>query len=293
MVTRHCEIELRRYSLSRRLSSLSSSWNMRLPLELTDTVIDHLHNDQQALSACALTCRVWLPTVRFHRFRNVSLSCDATHHFHEVLLASPDVRTLVQTLELHGQLGWPLESPAWRGASYAFLTLLPSVTEMKLVGVFFEDSVHDVFATNLMGLTRLTMYRCRFRSFHYFITLIGSFPSLCALSLSLASIWRFQFPLPSAILDDLRSYLPAGLRTLHLGEPWMGENDPQTVESQQVTVREMLMLGIHTKRTVEISQQLVDALGPSTLERLELVIGDPNGMSSTSACSWHRIPCSR
>lgn len=264
--------------------------NMRLPTELTDSVIDHLYDDEPTLSACALTCRVWLPTVRFHRFRNVSLSCDATDRFHEVLLESPVVRTLVQTLELRGQLGWPLESPVWHGASYAFLALLPAVTEVKLVGVFFEDSVHDVFVTTLMGLTRLTMYRCRFRSFHYFISLIGSFPSLHTLSLSLALIWRFQFPLPPAISDDLQSHLPGGLRTLHLGEPWMSEDESGL---EHVTVREMLMLEIHTKRTMEVAQLLVDALGPSTLEKLELVIGDPNALSSASICSCRQTLCSR
>ena len=249
---------------------------MHLPQELTDSIIDHLYDDEHALSACALTCRTWLPTVRFHRFRHVSLSCDATHRFHEALVASPDVGPLVHSLELHGQLAWPLESPAWHGTSYAFLTLLPAVTAVTLVGVYFEESVYDVFVANLMSLTSLAMYRCRFRSFHYFITLIGSFPSLHTLSLSLASIWRFHFPLPPDVADDLQSHLPKRLRTLHLGEPWMSEDDPRTSAPEQITVREMLMLEIHTRRSIEIAQRLVNALGPSTLEELELIIGDAN-----------------
>ncbi|EPS97225.1 hypothetical protein FOMPIDRAFT_95356 [Fomitopsis schrenkii] len=243
---------------------------MRLPLELTDSVIDHLHNDERTLSVCALTCRAWLPTVRFHRFHHVSLSCDATRRFHEVLLASPEVRALVHTLELHGQLGWPLDSPAWHGASYDFLKLLPAVTEAKLVGVYFEDSVQEMFVANLMGLTRLTTYRCRFRSFYFFVTLIGSFPSLNTLSFSLSLIWRFHFPSPS----DIPSYLPEGLRTLKLGEP----EDPRTSGDEQMTMREMLMLEIHAKRTMEVAQQLVDALGPGTLEGLEFAVGDANGL---------------
>ncbi|KZT71038.1 hypothetical protein DAEQUDRAFT_724793 [Daedalea quercina L-15889] len=249
---------------------------MRLPPELTDLTIDHLYDDEHALSACALTCRAWLTTVRFHRFRHTSISCDSTHRLHEVLLASPEVPGLVHTLELRGQLGWPPESPAWQGASYTFLTLLPAVTELKLTAVFLEDSVHEALVANLMNVARLTLYRCRFRSFHFFVALVGSFPSLYTLSCSFGLNWRFQFPLPTSIDDNLRQYLPEGLRTLHLGEPWLDEEDPRS--SELVTVREMLLLEIHTKRTVHIAQRFLDVLGADTLETLELIIGGTNGL---------------
>ena len=41
------------------------------------------------------------------------------------------------------------------------------------------------------------------------------------------------------------------------------------------------MLEIHTRRSIEIAQRLVNALGPSTLGELELIIGDANKLSST------------
>ncbi|KAJ7142013.1 hypothetical protein C8R43DRAFT_1016142 [Mycena crocata] len=45
-----------------------------LPSELWDAIIDHLHNDEAALSICALVCRNWVPASRFHRFEALAVS---------------------------------------------------------------------------------------------------------------------------------------------------------------------------------------------------------------------------
>ncbi|EIW78455.1 hypothetical protein CONPUDRAFT_167459 [Coniophora puteana RWD-64-598 SS2] len=44
-----------------------------IPPEMTDYIIDHLHDDTPALGACALVCRSWLPAARFHLFSSVSV----------------------------------------------------------------------------------------------------------------------------------------------------------------------------------------------------------------------------
>ena len=61
----------------------------------------------------------------------------------------------------------------------------------------------------------------------------------------------------------------------------MSEDDPRSSAPEQITVREMLMLEIHTRRSIEIAQRLVNALGPNSLGDLELIIGDANKLSST------------
>ena len=43
-----------------------------LPNEILDIIIDFLHDDQDALQTCSLVCKSWLPSTRFHRFRNKS-----------------------------------------------------------------------------------------------------------------------------------------------------------------------------------------------------------------------------
>ncbi|KAF8075343.1 hypothetical protein FPV67DRAFT_629796 [Lyophyllum atratum] len=44
-----------------------------LPQELVDQIIDHLHDQDLTLKACALVCRTWLTPCRSHIFRNVVL----------------------------------------------------------------------------------------------------------------------------------------------------------------------------------------------------------------------------
>ena len=47
-----------------------------LAAELTDHIIDFLHDDKQALSACALTHPTWLAASRFHLFNTITVDGD-------------------------------------------------------------------------------------------------------------------------------------------------------------------------------------------------------------------------
>jgi hypothetical protein len=44
-----------------------------LPAELTDSIIDFLHDDEESLINCSLVCKAFLPVTRFHIFRNLLL----------------------------------------------------------------------------------------------------------------------------------------------------------------------------------------------------------------------------
>ena len=46
-----------------------------LPPELDDIILDHLHDDRAALASCALVRRSWLPTVRYHNWRDLRVAC--------------------------------------------------------------------------------------------------------------------------------------------------------------------------------------------------------------------------
>ncbi|SJL11125.1 uncharacterized protein ARMOST_14528 [Armillaria ostoyae] len=43
----------------------------RFPPELFDRFIDFLHHDNEALKACSLVCRAWIPASRFHLFEHI------------------------------------------------------------------------------------------------------------------------------------------------------------------------------------------------------------------------------
>ena len=69
--------------------------NIRLPPELCDQVIDHLWNDLDALRACSLTCNDWLPSSRYHLFRNVRLrNSDDVTRFRALVDSNQDLSQL-------------------------------------------------------------------------------------------------------------------------------------------------------------------------------------------------------
>ena len=45
----------------------------RVPPEVTDRILDHLHDTKRILVKCSLVCRAWLPTTRYHIFENIDL----------------------------------------------------------------------------------------------------------------------------------------------------------------------------------------------------------------------------
>ena len=52
--------------------------NTSLPVELTDMIIDFLHDDVTSLLACALVSHSWLPSSRLHLFHSYAIN-DSKH----------------------------------------------------------------------------------------------------------------------------------------------------------------------------------------------------------------------
>ncbi|KAI0717759.1 hypothetical protein C8T65DRAFT_640722 [Cerioporus squamosus] len=71
----------------------------RLPPELSDRVIEHLHDDPASLSACSLVCSSWLPAARWHYFREVTVICSNVSAFYELIhYPSSNIRNFVVSL---------------------------------------------------------------------------------------------------------------------------------------------------------------------------------------------------
>jgi hypothetical protein len=43
-------------------------------IEITECILDFLHDDVKALKNCSLVCKLWLPTTRFHLFRSLTIT---------------------------------------------------------------------------------------------------------------------------------------------------------------------------------------------------------------------------
>ena len=55
--------------------------------ELSDLILDFLHDDVAALCSAGLVCKSWLPASRFHLFSDIELQMANIHHGLEVISA--------------------------------------------------------------------------------------------------------------------------------------------------------------------------------------------------------------
>ncbi|RDX46357.1 hypothetical protein OH76DRAFT_1356237, partial [Lentinus brumalis] len=79
-------------------------YTLRLPAEVTDNILDYLHDDRPALRTCCLVSRSWLPSCRYHLFSEVVVrSADhplSLSNFLEFLPTCPDVTSYIRTLKV-------------------------------------------------------------------------------------------------------------------------------------------------------------------------------------------------
>lgn len=102
-----------------------------LPHELSDRIVDFLHDDRFALSALSLASRSFLPSARYHRFSRVSL-VGRMEEFELVLDASPGIGIFVTMLVLDSGLSYTV----WRQLDARYLASmvngLPALQHLEL-----------------------------------------------------------------------------------------------------------------------------------------------------------------
>ncbi|KAJ7834158.1 hypothetical protein B0H13DRAFT_1653387, partial [Mycena leptocephala] len=71
-----------------------------LAQELIDQIIDCCNlAEKDAMGACGLVCKLWLPRSRYHLFSRVSVNTDNLHSFVDVLESSSSpILTFIQHL---------------------------------------------------------------------------------------------------------------------------------------------------------------------------------------------------
>lgn len=75
-----------------------------LPQELTDYIVDFLHDDEATLYSCALVCRAWLPTAQLHLFDDVVVrGVQQLTRFLAIVSTVPHFATFTRTLRLSSQ----------------------------------------------------------------------------------------------------------------------------------------------------------------------------------------------
>lgn len=195
------------------------TWN--LPAELDDIILDHLHDDRATLAKCSLVRHSWLPTARYHTWRDLRLTCSEKelNELGRVLEASPSVARLV-----HGVVLAQAKTDAcqWYDLNLLHLALstlshFPAVSSITLDGLWFGVSQPTrAQPITLPSIRSLTISSCTFDTFDVH-QLCGTFPSLS--SLHLDGVWWGRWALDDrapASENDLSSPAPV-LKELYLG----------------------------------------------------------------------------
>ncbi|KAK0192092.1 hypothetical protein F5146DRAFT_1135834 [Armillaria mellea] len=184
-----------------------------LPPEIVDTVIDYLHNDKAALESCALVCKSWSISSRYHLFdeHGVSVKPSNIHNFlsdisHSHSILKDHLRCL--TLRTDFSLG-PSQTFEWRDVTVT-LPHLPKLVSLRFhsqtqhIRFPYHVLPHILSPKTLQNITHLEVNRTFIQAAEDIIFLMSLFPKLreaqfsrihwrhCSLSNSSLS---FTFPL--------------------------------------------------------------------------------------------------
>ncbi|KAI0778585.1 hypothetical protein BD413DRAFT_609176 [Trametes elegans] len=163
----------------------------KVPLELSDYIIDFLHQDASTLSACSLVCRAWTPAARYHLFRTVLLQNEAyTASFHRLLATSPELGSYVRDLTV-AKLTSPTDifrliKPSVPTDAIPRPGVFAHVTHIRSLTLAHTDfkCVPDLKAFHHPTLSELSLSYCQFADFADVVDLANAFPHLASLSLA-------------------------------------------------------------------------------------------------------------
>lgn len=119
--------------------------------ELVDMVIDHLHDDKDALAACSLVSRLWRNSSQYHLLENVTLHGVATARgldaFAAFVETSPRLAHYVRALRVHGEGSWfgkfehdRMRELCLRPKHARFLARLPALRRLFLFEMLWDSS---------------------------------------------------------------------------------------------------------------------------------------------------------
>ena len=264
----------------------------RVPVEISDYIIDFLHDDPQTLRACASTCHAWAPASRFHLFATVSLnSANSTTTFRRLLGRSPDLSLYVHDLAAaklthvvtpSGPGEVPEEPEPAQNTLPPILTHCPGLHTLSLAHADLK-CFPDIRALAHPSVSALTLSYCQFTDLADVADLVSSFPSLASLSLS-GLTWK----------DEARIIAPAPLpmlRSLSLGRDMDSEKLFEWLEGASIhTSVTSLTARCASEHDADLVGAFVKLAGPS-LRELSLdwsLTGDKSACPFFLRCHCHR-----
>ncbi|KAI8982881.1 hypothetical protein BD414DRAFT_463930 [Trametes punicea] len=176
-----------------------------LPPELCDYTIDYLWDDVESLRACSLTCKAWLPSSRYHLFRNVRLRhADDVARFRTLLISAPGIAHCVRKLSFSADYdgataeGSPQEDDAWVNGAAELLPKLNRIDTLGLARVRWHalhQKTRSAFADVFRTVRQLFLFEVSFDASRDVISFLSGFPALQELYFQAVS-WKHDSPAP-------------------------------------------------------------------------------------------------
>jgi hypothetical protein len=234
-----------------------------LPPELTDRIIDFLHFDYEALKACSLVCKNWIPSSRYNLFGNLDLTSSIDQHSLIRLLKNSPASTIpnhVHTFSIY--------IPDPRHDLFPFFDRIAPyldrfpVRSLTLTGHQWKpiSKEHEGYVSKWFSGIRELHVHLNFSSPEDFCTLITCFCSLETLRIRLE---RLRFG-----VDDLQPKIhsfafPPHLRTLKIRLDHARPLLSWLVSVTQFPPINILELSTITDKELPAVRALLQTLGPS------------------------------
>ncbi|KAF7980674.1 hypothetical protein HWV62_37103 [Athelia sp. TMB] len=145
---------------------------LKIPHELTDSIIGHLRDDLAAITACSLTCSAWTPPAQAYLFHDLHLlSFPRAKTFHTLLESSPHLALYVRTLEIQTQA----EEDHMETIIPVIAPQLSDVRTLRYCGVQFcalSARAMAALHASFPQVRALELERCRFNCCDDLVTLV-------------------------------------------------------------------------------------------------------------------------
>ncbi|PPQ67866.1 hypothetical protein CVT25_010305 [Psilocybe cyanescens] len=198
----------------------------KLCAELYDYIIDFLHDDDDALRACALVCRAWLPSSRCHLFYHLKLSGSgpspissgwaqntACRRIFATILSSPHLASYVNELSVQELNVVRPSTYRWVSSEITFPALLNKLSNIRALEFNFPppgpETIKTAWSTmtfrdiseamSSMSLETLALRQFSFSSLPDFVKILDSCHHLKTLQLDHVDIATATHLSPSAL----------------------------------------------------------------------------------------------
>src|ERR1700722_9015390 len=144
-----------------------------LPTEIQDYILDFLHDSRPTLKTCALVCRAWVPTSRYHLFFNITLQYVSRARSLKMLLENPNC-TIQSCAHLLACLD---DTPTTMDVAHVLRCLSPS----SLIIQRWSDSDQQTLATfpPFPSIEHLTLHVVRLRDMARLFVIFPNVRELC------------------------------------------------------------------------------------------------------------------